>query len=150
MLNLCSWARPGYNEDQQGKPFVGRAGQLLDKMIAAMGLDESDVYICNIVKCRPPENRTPTANEAQACSKFLIPQINAVRPKAIVALGKCAAQNLGAVPEQGAWRGHWTQWNGMDLMATYHPAFLLRSPEFKRPVWEDLQAVMQKLGLKKA
>ena len=138
---------PGYNEDQQGAPFVGRAGQLLDKMIAAMGFERDEVYICNVVKCRPPDNRTPTAAEAQACSRFLVPQVQAVSPAILVALGRCAAENLGvASPDGGRWRGQWGTWQGIEVMPTYHPAFLLRSPEFKRPVWEDLQQVMRRLG----
>jgi DNA polymerase len=137
---------PGRDEDASGVPFVGAAGQLLDKMVAAMGYGRDDVYICNVVKCRPPENRTPLPNEAAACEPFLTAQIEIVRPKVIVALGKCAAMNLGAAGETGAWRGIWKEWRGIPLMPTYHPAFLLRSPERKRDVWEDLQLVMAKLG----
>ena len=137
---------PGYHEDQQGEPFVGRAGQLLDRMIAAMGYDRDGVYICNVVKCRPPENRTPLPTEAQACSHFLIPQLELVRPKAIVALGRCAAENLRCVPPAGRWRGIWGEWRGIPVMPTYHPAFLLRSPQFKKPVWEDLQEVLKVLN----
>ena len=137
---------PGYNEDQQGLPFVGRAGQLLDRMIAAMGYDREGVYICNVVKCRPPENRTPLPTEAQACAHFLVPQLELVKPKAIVALGRCAAENLEVVPPAGRWRGIWGEWRGIPVMPTYHPAFLLRSPQFKKPVWEDLQAVLKVLN----
>lgn len=137
---------PGYNEDQQGFPFVGRAGQLLDRMIAAMGYERDGVYICNVVKCRPPENRTPLPTEATACAHFLVPQLEAVAPKVIVALGRCAAENLRCVPETGKWRGRWGEWRGVPVMPTYHPAFLLRSPQHKKPVWEDLQAVLRKLG----
>ena len=137
---------PGYHEDQQGEPFVGRAGQLLDRMIAAMGYPRDGVYICNIVKCRPPDNRTPLPTEATACADFLVPQLDLVQPKAIVALGRCAAENLGVVPPAGRWRGIWGDWRGIPVMPTYHPAFLLRSPQFKKPVWEDLQAVLQKLN----
>jgi uracil-DNA glycosylase family 4 len=137
---------PGYNEDQEGLPFVGRAGQLLDRMIAAMGYDRDGVYICNVVKCRPPENRTPLPTEAQACAQFLVPQLELVRPKAIVALGRCAAENLQVVPPAGRWRGIWGEWRGIPVMPTYHPAFLLRSPQFKKPVWEDLQAVLKLLN----
>jgi len=137
---------PGYHEDQQGMPFVGRAGQLLDRMIAAMGYDRDGVYICNVVKCRPPENRTPLPTEAAACAKFLVPQLELVQPKAIVALGRCAAENLGCVPPAGKWRGIWGQWRGVPVMPTYHPAFLLRSPQFKKPVWEDLQEVLKLLN----
>ena len=137
---------PGYHEDQQGLPFVGRAGELLDRMVAAMGYDREGVYICNVVKCRPPENRTPLPTEAQACSRFLIPQLELVRPKAIVALGRCAAENLQVAPPAGRWRGVWGEWRGIPVMPTYHPAFLLRSPQFKKPVWEDLQAVLKLLN----
>lgn len=137
---------PGYHEDQQGLPFVGRAGQLLDRMIAAMGYDREGVYICNVVKCRPPDNRTPLPSEAQACSRFLVPQLELIGPKAIVALGRCAAENLQVVPPAGRWRGIWGEWRGIPVMPTYHPAFLLRSPQFKKPVWEDLQAVLKVLN----
>ncbi len=137
---------PGYHEDQQGLPFVGRAGQLLDRMIAAMGYDREGVYICNVVKCRPPDNRTPLPTEAQACARFLVPQLELIRPKVIVALGRCAAENLQAVPPAGRWRGMWAEWRGIPVMPTYHPAFLLRSPQFKKPVWEDLQAVLKVLN----
>lgn len=137
---------PGYHEDQQGLPFVGRAGQLLDRMIAAMGYERDGVYVCNVVKCRPPDNRTPLPTEAQACSHFLVPQLELVSPKAIVALGRCAAENLQVVPPAGRWRGVWGEWRGIPVMPTYHPAFLLRSPQFKKPVWEDLQAVLKVLN----
>ncbi|HEX7481339.1 MAG TPA: uracil-DNA glycosylase [Polyangiales bacterium] len=137
---------PGRDEDLQGEPFVGKAGQLLDKMIVAMGYGREEVYICNVVKCRPPENRTPRPEEALACRKFLAPQLQLVGPKVIVALGRCAAQALGAAEATGSWRGRWSQWEGIPVLSTYHPAFLLRSPEFKRTVWEDLQLVMARLG----
>ncbi len=139
---------PGYHEDQSGAPFVGAAGQLLDKMIGAMGLSPEQVYICNVVKCRPPENRTPLPDEAGACAQWLVPQIEAVAPKVIVALGRCASENLGCVEPGGrGWRGAWKSYRGIPVMSTYHPAFLLRSPDMKRPVWEDLQKVMARLGL---
>jgi DNA polymerase len=136
---------PGFHEDQQGLPFVGRAGQLLDRMIAAMGYGRDGVYICNVVKCRPPDNRTPLPTETAACAHFLVPQLDLVQPKAIVALGRCAAENLGVVPPAGRWRGIWGEWRGVPVMPTYHPAFLLRSPQFKKPVWEDLQEVLRLL-----
>jgi DNA polymerase len=136
---------PGQEEDLQGLPFVGAAGQLLDKMIAAMGYGREDVYICNVVKCRPPGNRTPLPTEANACSSYLLGQLDLVGPRVIVALGRCAAENMGLVPTGGGWRGRWGKFRGVDVMPTYHPAFLLRSPEFKRPVWEDLQKVMARL-----
>jgi uracil-DNA glycosylase len=135
---------PGQEEDRLGSPFVGPAGQLLDKMVAAMGYPRDDVYICNVVKCRPPGNRTPLPQEAGACSPFLLGQLDAIAPRVIVALGRCAAENMGLV-SGGGWRGRWGKFRGIDVMPTYHPAFLLRSPEFKRPVWEDLQKVMARL-----
>lgn len=137
---------PGRDEDREGYPFVGAAGKLLDRMIAAMGYGRDDVYICNVVKCRPPENRTPRPEEALACSRFLIPQLETVSPKLIVALGRCAAQALGVAEAMGSWRGRFGAWRGIPVMPTYHPAFLLRSPEFKRVVWDDLQLVMGRLG----
>lgn len=138
---------PGANEDEQGIPFVGKAGQLLDKMIGAMGVRPTDVYICNVVKCRPPDNRTPQPNEANACLPYLVAQLDVVRPRAIVALGRCAAENLGATtPEGRDWRGKWTEWRGVPVLSTYHPAYLLRNENMKRPVWEDLQGVMKRLG----
>lgn len=137
---------PGRDEDLQGLPFVGAAGQLLDRMIGAMGYGRDEVYICNVVKCRPPENRTPRPEEALACSRFLVPQLQAVRPKLIVALGRCAAQALGVAEAMGPWRGRWGTFQGIAVMPTYHPAYLLRSPEQKRTVWEDLQLVMARLG----
>ncbi len=137
---------PGHDEDLQGLPFVGAAGQLLDKMIAAMGYGRDEVYICNVVKCRPPDNRTPAPDEAQACARFLVPQLELVAPKLIVALGRCAAENLGLARPGSPWRGRFGSWHGFTVMPTYHPAYLLRSPEHKRVVWEDLQQVMQRLG----
>lgn len=138
---------PGAEEDRLGEPFVGPAGQLLDRMIAAMGYQRDEVYICNVVKCRPPENRTPRPEEGIACSRYLKPQLASIGPKVIVALGRCAAENLGvAKPEGGAWRGLWGSYEGMPVMPTYHPAYLLRSPEQKRIVWDDLKLVMARLG----
>ncbi|MET0342504.1 MAG: uracil-DNA glycosylase [Polyangiales bacterium] len=137
---------PGFEEDKSGLPFVGPAGQLLDKMIAAMGFGRDDVYVCNVVKCRPPGNRTPLPEEGRACAPFLEGQLEAVRPRLIVALGRCASENLGlAAPGAGGWRGRWGRFRGVEVMPTYHPAFLLRSPQFKRDVWNDLQKVMQRL-----
>ena len=138
---------PGYYEDQQGLPFVGKAGKLLDKMIGAMGYDVDDVYICNVVKCRPPENRTPRPEEALACLPFLETQLEVVDPRVIVALGRCASEHLGVVaPGQKGWRGKWGKWRDIPVMPTYHPAFLLRSPQFKRQTWDDLKAVIAQLG----
>jgi DNA polymerase len=137
---------PGRDEDIQGFPFVGAAGKLLDRMVAAMGYGRDEVYVCNVVKCRPPENRTPRPEEMLACSRYLVPQLECVGPKYIVALGRCAAQALGVAEVTGPWRGRFGAWRGIPVMPTYHPAFLLRSPEFKRVVWEDLQQVMGRLG----
>jgi uracil-DNA glycosylase family 4 len=137
---------PGYEEDQQGLPFVGPAGKLLDRMITAMGFGRDEVYVCNIVKCRPPENRTPRPEEAIACSRYLVPQLELVAPKVIVALGRCAAENLGVAQATGSWRGRWGTWRDIAVLPTYHPAYLLRSPEQKRVVWEDLQLVMARFG----
>ncbi len=137
---------PGAEEDRLGEPFVGPAGQLLDRMITAMGYARDEVYICNVVKCRPPENRTPRPEEAIACAKYLVPQIDLVRPTLIVALGRCAAENLGVAPPEGSWRGRFGSYRGIPVMPTYHPAYLLRSPEQKRVVWDDLKLVMQRLG----
>jgi uracil-DNA glycosylase len=137
---------PGQEEDRKGQPFVGPAGQLLDRMIAAMGFDREAVYVCNVVKCRPPDNRTPRPEEAIACARFLVPQLELVGPKVIVALGRCAAENLGVAQAMGPWRGRWGDWRGVPVLPTYHPAYLLRSPEQKRVVWEDLQLVMKRFG----
>jgi DNA polymerase len=137
---------PGAEEDRVGEPFVGPAGQLLDKMIAAMGYQRDEVYICNVVKCRPPENRTPRPEEAIACSRYLKPQLALIASKVIVALGRCAAENLGVARPEGSWRGQWGTYEGVPVMPTYHPAYLLRSPEQKRIVWDDLKLVMGHLG----
>lgn len=138
---------PGYHEDQQGVPFVGAAGQLLDKMVGAMGFGRDEVYVCNVVKCRPPKNRTPLPDEAAACKAFLVQQLKCVAPTCIVALGRCAAEHLGCLDAgDRGWRGRWSHYEGIPTLATYHPAFLLRNPEMKRPVWQDLQAVMKRLG----
>jgi uracil-DNA glycosylase len=140
---------PGADEDVQGEPFVGRAGQLLNNMIAAMGLKRSDVYIANVVKCRPPQNRTPEKDECDTCSPFLMGQIEVIRPKVIVALGAVAAKNLLAVNESMAnLRGRWYDFKGARLVVTYHPAYLLRDPRQKKEAWKDLQMVMKYLGLK--
>jgi uracil-DNA glycosylase len=138
---------PGANEDAQGEPFVGDAGQLLTKMIEAMGWGRQDVYILNILKCRPPGNRNPESDEIDACEPFLQKQLAALKPKIIVALGKFAAQWLTAKPTTAisALRGKLHEYRGIPVMPTYHPAYLLRTPAQKRVVWEDLQAVMAEL-----
>lgn len=139
---------PGRDEDIQGLPFVGRAGKLLTQMIEAMGLQRQDVYICNVVKCRPPENRTPERDEVETCSPFLLRQLDAISPKVIVCLGSVAAQTL-LETNRGIshFRGEWLDFRGRKLMATYHPAYLLRNPNAKGEVWKDLQKVMAVLGL---
>jgi uracil-DNA glycosylase len=139
---------PGADEDAQGLPFVGRAGKLLTQMIEAMGLQRKDVYICNVVKCRPPENRTPEPDEVQTCSPYLLRQIDVIDPKVIVCLGAVAAKTL-LQTNRGIshFRGEWQEWRGHKLMATYHPAYLLRNPPAKADVWKDLQKVMAELGL---
>jgi DNA polymerase len=139
---------PGANEDQQGRPFVGRAGQLLDKMIVAMGLAREEVFIANAVKCRPPDNRNPTAAECAACEHFLRRQIASIRPEAICLLGRVASQLiLRTDSTMKALRGHWFEFEGIPVAVTYHPAYLLRSPGEKAKAWEDLQMVMVRLGL---
>ena len=139
---------PGHDEDMQGLPFVGRAGKLLTQMIEAMGLQRSDVYICNVVKCRPPENRAPEKDEVSACLPFLQRQLDAIAPKVIVCLGSIAAQTL-LQTNRGVshYRGEWLEYRGRRLIATYHPAYLLRNPNAKSEVWKDLQKVMAVLGL---
>ena len=140
---------PGADEDQQGEPFVGRAGQLLNNMIKAMGLSREQVYIANIIKCRPPGNRTPERDECETCSPFLMRQIAAIKPKVIVALGAVAAKTLLAINSSMAdLRGRWYDFRGTKLAVTYHPAFLLRDPRQKKEAWKDLQMVMKELGLR--
>ncbi len=141
---------PGADEDRIGEPFVGRAGQLLDKILAAMGLARGQVYIGNIVKCRPPENRAPLPDEAATCTPFLAAQIAIIKPQVIVALGKVALEGLIAqeVPGITRVRGQWFDYRGIPVLATFHPAYLLRNPNAKRPVWEDMLAVLARIGLK--
>jgi DNA polymerase len=152
---------PGADEDTQGEPFVGRAGQLLNNMIKAMAIRREDVYIANIVKCRPPGNRTPERDECETCSPFLMRQIAVVKPKVVVALGAVAAKNLLAInAPMSELRGRFydfmpvgirssdPSWQGAKLAVTYHPAFLLRDPRQKGEAWKDLQMVMKYLGLK--
>jgi DNA polymerase len=138
---------PGADEDLQGEPFVGRAGQLLTRMIEAMGFARSEVYIANVVKCRPPGNRDPEPDEVSACEPFLAAQIAAVRPKVLVALGRFAVQTLLRDPTPvSRQRGTWRDYQGVRLMPTFHPAYLLRNPPEKKKAWEDLQLVMKELG----
>src|SRR2546430_17487896 len=151
---------PGADEDEQGEPFVGRAGQLLNNMIKAMGLCREDVYIANIIKCRPPGNRTPERDECETCSPFLMRQIAAIKPKVIVALGAVAAKTLLAINASMAdLRGRWydfkpsgvrsndPSWTSAKLAVTYHPAFLLRDPRQKKEAWKGLQMAMKELAL---
>jgi uracil-DNA glycosylase len=152
---------PGADEDEQGEPFVGRAGQLLNNMIKAMGIERKDVYIANIVKCRPPGNRTPEREECATCSPFLMRQIAVIKPKVVVALGAVAAKTLLAVnAPMNQLRGRFydfrpsgvrsidPNWDGCQVAVTYHPAFLLRDPRQKGEAWKDLQMVMKELGMK--
>ncbi len=150
---------PGADEDQQGEPFVGRAGQLLNNMIKAMGITREQVYIANIVKCRPPGNRTPEREECDTCSPFLMRQIAVIKPRVVVALGAVAAKTLLAMnASMMQLRGRFydfkptgagdPDWDGCKLAVTYHPAFLLRDPRQKGEAWKDLQMVMRELGLK--
>lgn len=138
---------PGAEEDRSGEPFVGPAGQLLTKIIQAMGFSREEVYIANIVKCRPPRNRDPEPDEINACIGFLKAQVSAVQPKVIVCLGRPASQTLlDTRTAISRLRGQWSQFEGIDVMPTFHPSYLLRSPDQKRPVWEDMQAVVKKMG----
>jgi uracil-DNA glycosylase len=139
---------PGRDEDEQGEPFVGRAGQLLTDIIKAMKLTRDDVYIANVIKCRPPENRNPEADELDACRPFIRRQVELIKPKVIVTLGRFGLQSL---TEKGygisAVRGKWLEYNGIKLMPTYHPAYLLRNPAAKKDVWADMKKVMAELGI---
>jgi uracil-DNA glycosylase family 4 len=139
---------PGHDEDVQGLPFVGRAGKLLTQMIEAMGLQRQDVYICNVVKCRPPENRKPEDDEVATCSPYLYRQLELIAPKAIVCLGGVAAQTLLKTKDPiSRFRGTWFDFQNTKLLPTYHPAYLLRNPNAKGEVWKDLQKVMAYLEL---
>jgi DNA polymerase len=140
---------PGKDEDDQGLPFVGAAGQLLNRIIVACGLKREEVYICNILKCRPPNNRTPLASEAANCRSYLERQLELVAPKYIVALGGTAAQNLlGVTMSMAKLRGRFHDYRGIPVLCTYHPAFLLphRSPEKKKEVWEDMKMLLARMG----
>ncbi len=139
---------PGRDEDIQGKPFVGRAGQLLTDIIKAMKLTRDDVYIANVIKCRPPENRNPEPDEVATCEPFLVRQLELIAPEVIVALGKFAAQTLLRTKTPiTQLRGRWFDYHGIRLMPTFHPAYLLRNPGDKRLVWEDIRKVMGALGI---
>ncbi|MBZ5536957.1 MAG: uracil-DNA glycosylase [Acidobacteriia bacterium] len=137
---------PGADEDEQGLPFVGRAGQLLTRIIEAISLKREDVYICNVIKCRPPENRAPERDEIDSCEPFLRRQIESVRPKVIVCLGSPAMQTLLKIKTGITQiRGQWLDYDGIKLMATFHPAYCLRWPDKKREVWEDMKKVREYL-----
>jgi uracil-DNA glycosylase len=141
---------PGADEDEQGLPFVGRAGQLLTDIIKAMGLERKEVYICNILKCRPPENRNPLPDEIRLCEPFLKRQLRLISPQIICALGSFAAKTLLKTETPiSALRGRFHTYEGILLMPTYHPAYLLRNPSAKKQVWEDVQLIMKEVGLKK-
>ena len=139
---------PGRDEDLKGEPFVGRAGQLLTDIIKAMKLTREDVYIANVVKCRPPENRNPEPDELDACRPWIHQQIDLIQPKVIVTLGKFALQSLtGRTYAVSTARGQWQEFHGIRVMPTYHPAYLLRTPSAKKEVWADMKLVMAELGL---
>ncbi len=139
---------PGRDEDLQGEPFVGRAGQLLTDIIKAMKLTRDDVYITNVVKCRPPDNRNPEPDELDACRPFIRRQVEIIQPKVIVTLGRFALQSLtGKGYGITSIRGQWLDYNGVKVMPTYHPAYLLRNPAAKKDVWADMKMVMAELGI---
>ncbi|MDP6685434.1 MAG: uracil-DNA glycosylase, partial [Candidatus Omnitrophota bacterium] len=138
---------PGYDEDMQGKPFVGKAGMLLTKIIEAMGLKREDVYICNILKCRPQENRNPLPEEISQCIEYLYKQIDHIKPKVICGLGKFASQTLlSSEVSITRLRGNWQEARGIKMMPTFHPAYLLRNPSGKKLVWEDMKKIMEELA----
>ncbi|NTU47912.1 MAG: uracil-DNA glycosylase [Syntrophobacteraceae bacterium] len=133
---------PGFEEDQQGRPFVGKAGKLLDRMIRAIGFQREEVYICNVVKCRPPSNRTPQPDEIDVCSPFLLQQLHAINPTVICALGSCAVQTLLATTSSvSRLRARVHHWRGIPVICTFHPAYLLRNPSQKEATWRDLLEV---------
>lgn len=139
---------PGRREDETGRPFVGPAGELLNEMIRAMGLERDETYICNVLKSRPPRNRDPSPEEIRECFPFLQKQLEIIEPEVIVPLGRPATQNLLKTDRPlGAMRGRWHEWNEIPVMPTYHPAYLLRSPDQKRKTWNDLQQVIERLDL---
>jgi len=139
---------PGATEDETGRPFVGKAGQLLEKMVQAMGLSREQVFICNVIKCRPPNNRDPLEEEINACESYLFRQLDVIQPKVIVALGKFAAQTLLKTDQRiSQLRGKSFSYRGTQLIPTFHPSFLLRNPSAKKEVWADLQKVAVELGI---
>jgi DNA polymerase len=139
---------PGHDEDVKGEPFVGRAGQLLTDIIKAMKLTRDDVYIANVIKCRPPENRNPEPDELEACRPYIRRQVEIIQPRVIVTLGKFALQSLTEKAYGiSAVRGKWLEYEGVRVMPTYHPAYLLRTPSAKKDVWADMKLVMAELGM---
>ncbi|MBZ5589926.1 MAG: uracil-DNA glycosylase [Acidobacteriia bacterium] len=137
---------PGADEDRLGEPFVGKAGKLLNAMLPSIGLKRADVYIANVVKCRPPGNRDPEPDEAAACMPFLKRQIELIDPLVIVCLGRIAARYLlGTTAPISSYRGRWTKWMGRDVLPTYHPAYLLRNPAAKRESWSDFKKLRERL-----
>lgn len=139
---------PGADEDEQGEPFVGRAGKLLNDIIKAMQLTREEIYICNVLRCRPPGNRLPAPTEAANCREYLDGQLEIINPEFIVCWGSCAAQNLlSSVETIGKLRGRWFEYNGAKVRCTYHPSYLLRNPAAKKDVWEDMKVVMKELGI---
>ncbi len=147
-LVFCGEA-PGADEDRQGEPFVGAAGQLLNKILAACSLRREDVYILNILRCRPPGNRTPAADEAANCREYLDAQLSIIQPEFICCLGACAAQNLlDSKVSLGKLRGRFHDYRGIKVLCTYHPAYLLRNPDAKRPTWDDMKMLMAAMGIK--
>jgi len=138
---------PGRDEDLKGEPFVGRAGQLLTDIIKAMKLTRDDVYIANVIKCRPPDNRNPEPDELDACRPYIQRQVEIIQPKVIVTLGRFALQSLtGKAYGISSARGNWLEYNGVKVMPTYHPAYLLRTPSAKKEVWADMKKVMEELS----
>jgi DNA polymerase len=138
---------PGREEDAKGEPFVGEAGRLLDKILLAMGMQREEVYICNVLKCRPPNNRDPQPEEVATCEAFLIRQVAAIRPQVIVGLGRFAVHCLLKTKAPiSRLRGEWQNYQGIPMMPTYHPAYLLRNPDGKRDVWEDMKEVLRRLS----
>lgn len=139
---------PGFDEDRWGRPFVGAAGQLLNRIVKAMGLTREQIYICNVVKCHPPKNRDPEEDEIEICGNFLIEQLEILKPKMILALGRISGRFLTGSPPStpiSALRNRFFSFRGIDTAVTYHPSALLRNPAYRRPVWEDVQAVMKRL-----
>jgi uracil-DNA glycosylase family 4 len=147
-VDLCFIGEaPGFDEDRRGEPFVGEAGQLLNRIIAACGMKREEVYICNILRCRPPGNRQPLPNEAANCREYLERTLELVRPKFICALGATAAQNLlGTSVSISRLRGNFQDYRGIPVMCTFHPSYLLRTPEKKKEVWEDMKKLLQRMG----